>query len=109
MIEWLLVVIAALLLGLLIVGGLVQRSARSSAVQLAVLAKSVSASARVTSTASVAKERIHLVLMDPTERHVEYTMVIDPAQRAQTVTHGSRTYGCVSGSVDEGFFVYRRG
>lgn len=109
MIEWLLAVNAAFLLGLLIVAALLQRFARSSAVQLAVLARSVSASARVTSTTSVARDRVHLVLMDPTERAVDYVMVIDPAQRSQTVTHGSRTYGCISGSVDEGYFVYRRG
>ena len=109
MTEWLLGLIALLVAGLLGVAIRALRWWRVSAAGLQTLARSVSSAARVTSTTQTARDRVHLVLMDRSEKNVDFVLQVDPQQRAQTVTHGAHQYACVSGSVDEGYFVYRRG
>lgn len=66
-------------------------------------------SARVTSaTPHEARAMVHLVLMDAHERQVEYVMQVAPEQRAYEVWHQGRPYTCVSGRVEDGYFVYRK-
>lgn len=109
MIEWLLGLIALLLAGVLTVAIRALRWLRGSVAALQTLVRSGSVNARVTSTTATARDAVHLVLMDRDEKAVEYVLRVDPQQRAQTVTHGPYRYECASGSVNEGYFVYRRG
>ena len=109
MTTWILGLIALLVAGVLVVAIRALRWLRGSAAALQTLVRSVGASARVTSTTQAARDQVHLVLMDRDEKAVEYVLRVDPQQRAQTVTHGPYRYECASGSVNEGYFVYRRG
>lgn len=110
LLDGLMAALVALAAGVLIVALLARPVVREAARDLRTLVRYAGSNARVTRVApgATAPAVAHLVLMDKSEKRVDYVMVIDPAQRAQTVTYGPHVYACVSGSVEDGYFVYRQ-
>jgi hypothetical protein len=107
--EWLLLSIVLGLVVADVVSVYAWRSLRHSADALRVLTKMAGSSARVTNvTPAATKETVHLVLMDKGEKRVDFVLQVDPAQRAHSVTYNDRMYVCASGSVEDGYFVYRK-
>lgn len=98
--------------GVAVLLGIVVRALRwlrASANELRALVKYAGSSMRVTTTQpQVQRDQVHLVLMDGAEKDVHFVMTVDPAQRGQSVTYRGHAYTCASGSVDEGYFVYRQ-
>ena len=107
--ECLLIGIALCLVGLTIAVVRALRWLRQSADELRVLVRLAGSSARITSAKPAAlPDAVHLVLMDRGERRVDFVLQVDPAQRAHSVTYEGQMYVCASGSVEDGYFVYRK-
>jgi hypothetical protein len=107
--AWLLIGLLGIVAALLVVVVRAVRWLRESAAELRTLVTLAGASTRITSAKpTTTRDAVHLVLMDQREQQVEFVMRVPPNRRAYSVTHDGRLYACVSGSVDEGFFVYRR-